>query len=1342
MDERILVPTSAQHDTKQPRPSNLGQAAKTEASYRADLKIDPGYKYEHTLSNLKRFTVLEPELLSGNNHKLRCEFWCLGCSTEFDIQSVDYWIEHSIAHFRHYGPPRQSSCAWCKQVFGSNIPDLDARNKSWEARMLHVASHVRDNNISPARFFQPDFYVLDHMGSHSIDFLLSSSGLLEESRAMREPQRVYEDTYRGTRTTPQEEVFSTIISDDRSKEEKEVDRAVAANTEAANPEALAYALVRQDQQNLSASQKLGKIASTTNSRRRNNAHSSLPTNVLLPNQTSSPSTTGSSALQSRSTVRARIMKNAIPKSTDQSMIPPLVVPEESRALLSAPRTNVESAARINKRHFLPSHSEKAITVTSDWEPDTTSELQMNVTPLTVSSVPQSHWDKSNAAAKSKVVHGSFYLLAGEFVKVFANSFMNWPGVRNRCPASIARLSKKYFHHKLGASISLARREAAGHNSYIVWCSALCLLSEIVARIEWLSFSTNRPGRQSQRGSKTYNEPKTSPEILMSSWISQADLAYAIALMKDLEFWQTTKSVCNFFDRAKQMYYDGSAKMFHIDNLITNYGNSGDKRSVNIRLDIDWNLRKFMATQYGADKCPKIGSIVAVTGSPLYCEATTCREYVSRNWPEVGPSLLSRLQDTFDGIVEHSQIHEGTVFLQLSENTKVLIKNTSRKSAIAVMQIMAWLGSVMRFNNKEEVQISTCETEFDGVTYHMRFNTSRLVEEEKLCWLGLFRNPLIADGFPIPIRQNDEVGLEAPIQILAALCGARSAVYHEGGLVLKGFSTALVPVKQEGKSVHWHLLTNENGKRMKYSKIQWPLRLPVSDFDHDSMIATRALLSWSESCGSQLGTQSINYGLIGLSKAKEASKSIRLTDFQLGFQNFGTMGLSFALGAKETPVFPGGQSRLERVLDEADELSICLYDVTQKRGWLVSGTETLLYMAHAVQVQRPYQIAGQPVALDFATVSCDGAHSCRNAIMKMASRPLRSNKETATEDYYVKDLISDYYSYLEIVEKDASEEPPGVAMKFNFHETLQGFELMDVARSRHKWRKKAVSVKSSHGGWPAMVRREQTPVLLGSNLGELLRPITKLRTPVRLDSLPVSKDFLAMTVCRLNMWFGRTVGDERLECPGIGVYVASRILERCNCDKDGVHTCPHLLRLLSKSNAKLRFLSPFRDLTNRGCIIIGQNKDGLVPSRVRATACNEQSTSSNLSAINNTNKPRARNFYEEYQPIPPKDISTTSVETVDESSECSWEGAEEISSPPTSISHDANNTCEEPTYTRAQEIRPRNIASKYSNDGFDRGVQVAPQYKTQGTYTKKLNRPLANKTRGRRRERVPHQFIPS
>ena len=66
----------------------------------------------------------------------------------------------------------------------------------------------------------------------------------------------------------------------------------------------------------------------------------------------------------------------------------------------------------------------------------------------------------------------------------------------------------------------------------------------------------------------------------------------------------------------------------------------------VRFRVSWGLQEFLKSQFG-NRAPRIGSLVALTGSALYAQATTCSEYLRTNWPRSGSFLLSMLQKTID-----------------------------------------------------------------------------------------------------------------------------------------------------------------------------------------------------------------------------------------------------------------------------------------------------------------------------------------------------------------------------------------------------------------------------------------------------------------------------------------------------------------------------------------------------------------------------------------------------------------------------------------------------------------------------------------------------------------------
>jgi len=80
---------------------------------------------------------------------------------------------------------------------------------------------------------------------------------------------------------------------------------------------------------------------------------------------------------------------------------------------------------------------------------------------------------------------------------------------------------------------------------------------------------------------------------------------------------------------------------------------------------------------------------------------------------------------------------------------------------------------------------------------------------------MFRNPVVVNGFPIRARHEDEQGLEVPLDMMSILAEAHFATRYDTTLVLKGHCTMLVPTRRTERSITWHFIFNEDGKRIPY-----------------------------------------------------------------------------------------------------------------------------------------------------------------------------------------------------------------------------------------------------------------------------------------------------------------------------------------------------------------------------------------------------------------------------------------------------------------------------------------------------------------------------------------------
>jgi hypothetical protein len=148
--------------------------------------------------------------------------------------------------------------------------------------------------------------------------------------------------------------------------------------------------------------------------------------------------------------------------------------------------------------------------------------------------------------------------------------------------------------------------------------------------------------------------------------------------------------------------------------------------------------------------------------------------------------------------------------------------------------LAWLGSALR--DSQEVsgpclvspEIHTSKFRLSsqkflslGLSVLIGFNSlpaslhGQYPSGSSTCWHGLFRNPTIVQGFPILARPLEVKGLEISLDMLYTLAETHYATRYDSGLLLKGHSTLLIPVRREDSSIMWHFLHRNDGQRIPY-----------------------------------------------------------------------------------------------------------------------------------------------------------------------------------------------------------------------------------------------------------------------------------------------------------------------------------------------------------------------------------------------------------------------------------------------------------------------------------------------------------------------------------------------
>jgi hypothetical protein len=521
--------------------------------------------------------------------------------------------------------------------------------------------------------------------------------------------------------------------------------------------------------------------------------------------------------------------------------------------------------------------------------------------------------------------------------------------------------------------------------------------------------------------------------------------------------------------------------------------------------------------------------------------------------------------------------------------------------VEVAQQLAWLGSAIQTSPYGEVGRSQCHISDENIGYGpcflMWFYITPIEVNESSCWHELFVNPVIAHNFPIEKRHFGK-GLEIPIHMMAALCGASQAVEFDGGIVIKGFSSMLVPLERREDSVQWHCLRKEDDDtRFPYAEVNdhCPGRALLENVDFDSLTTTRAFLGWWGNTTSHLGTVDAKYKSIEWSDTKEPSKPVLIQSMNLGFSYFGTAQATFALGPKDGKLHISQTGRYRTIIRRVSRKPIILYDTSEKRGWLVPASAVIAHIAQTRQHRHPFRISGNPVeftATDCSLDICEGAEQMLliNAKVKL------SPEESGQGEYLFKDLVNDIWGLIEILmDKDIKMDlTSGIQLNGLFTSKLRGWEFMDVVEERSPIRLKETDIQGSNGGWIDLARDLNSVVLFGTGFEDLIRPAEGQELCHLWQRVPINKDYLTASVSMLNTLYeeaGSADKKEHLTSTHLQWHRGAALFETCPNSKNCQCSCDRLQQIMQKSVFTLQRITPPGPLKERGAVIFGKKPSG-------------------------------------------------------------------------------------------------------------------------------------------------------
>lgn len=138
---------------------------------------------------------------------------------------------------------------------------------------------------------------------------------------------------------------------------------------------------------------------------------------------------------------------------------------------------------------------------------------------------------------------------------------------------------------------------------------------------------------------------------------------------------------------------------------------------------------------------------------------------------------------------------------------------------------------------------------------LQFHFEQLVNERDaeslpptgFCWSGLFRNPVLVAGYPIPHRDKAGTGLEVSLSFISLLMQSKEVFRLNDSIVIKGFCCLLVAVEAAKDVILWHLLHNPSGDRISFydPRLESTSKVVPHDLTLKDMGTRRHIVGWCD-----------------------------------------------------------------------------------------------------------------------------------------------------------------------------------------------------------------------------------------------------------------------------------------------------------------------------------------------------------------------------------------------------------------------------------------------------------------------------------------------------------------
>ncbi|CAI6095143.1 unnamed protein product, partial [Clonostachys chloroleuca] len=383
-----------------------------------------------------------------------------------------------------------------------------------------------------------------------------------------------------------------------------------------------------------------------------------------------------------------------------------------------------------------------------------------------------------------------------------------------------------------------------------------------------------------------------------------------------------------------------------------------QKSLRCRISRKVPLRRHKVSEYPPAEA--FGRVITLTGLSQDAQLLTCEQYLHQTWPTTGKQMLRFMQSLLDNNLLHrlpGRFSDSTSIILTIQGSMFAaeIEGTSASITEAIEQL-AWLATVLRTSPRhqglvyaspiiKQVEPASNKTGFriDVAFQDIDNDYQPPLPPNGQCWHPLFISSIIVKGYPIIGKPEPHSGIEIPLNIMAALTGSRRVDIFNGQTFIKGFSKLLIPMKKDRGAIFWHLIHSDVGTRLPYPSQRLS---QLNRIDNSILEEARHILGWCSDAVFNSDSAEAQY-LVGKSFLEPPHRGCSLEGLSVAPAALISQGPRFVLCKKDIEVSIRASGKNMRQRQQwIEKKFILLWDVAEKRGWLVNGCVALLYLVKA------------------------------------------------------------------------------------------------------------------------------------------------------------------------------------------------------------------------------------------------------------------------------------------------------------------------------------------------------------------------------------------------------------